>query len=68
MTGKPAPSGWGEKPQSSLKHVPHKTVHNIRVMLKGIEHKQRAPKIAQIAEINKNRTCELYYSKSSSGY
>lgn len=31
-------------------------------------HKQRAPKIVQTAEIKKNGTCELPYSKPSSGY
>lgn len=34
----------------------------------GFEHKQRTPKIVQIAEINKNVTRELHYSKPSSGY
>lgn len=59
---------WGEKPQSSLKHVPQKPVQNICSTQKGFEHKQRTPKIAQIAEINKNATRELHYSKPSSGY
>lgn len=60
--------GWGEKPQNSLKHVPHNPVRNIHITLKGFKHKQRAPEIAQLLQSNKNGMRELYYSKSSSGY
>lgn len=71
MTEKPAPSGCvkrGEKPQSSLKHVPQNPAQHTCNTQMGFEHKQRTPKIVQIAEINKNATRELHYSKPSSGY
>lgn len=48
----------------SLKNL--SSIHAVHRM--GFEHKQRTPKIVQIAEINKNATRELHYSKPSSGY
>lgn len=70
ITGKSAPSELkgGERRHRAPLNMPLKPVHNIHIRQKGFEHKQRAPKITWTAEVNKNGTCELYHSKSSSRY